>query len=72
VIRSAAVSLEPAHIAKWAFQLAQKFNLFYHNYRIISETDAARRDLLVIITSVARRQLTAALEVLGIEVPERM
>jgi arginyl-tRNA synthetase len=72
VIRSAANSLEPAHIAKWAFQLAQKFNLFYHNYRIISETDEARRDLLVIITGVARRQLTAALDVLGIEVPERM
>jgi arginyl-tRNA synthetase len=72
VIRSAAGSLEPAHIAKWAFQLAQKFNLFYHNYRIISEADEARRDLLVIITSVARRQLTAALDVLGIEVPERM
>jgi arginyl-tRNA synthetase len=72
VIKSAAVSLEPAHIAKWAFQLAQKFNLFYHNYRIIAEQDEARRDLLVIITGVVRRQLISALAALGIEAPERM
>jgi arginyl-tRNA synthetase len=72
VIKSAVVSLEPAHVAKWAFQLAQRFNLFYHNYRIITEQDEARQDLLVIITGVVRRQLIQALAVLGIEVPERM
>ncbi|MEW6130826.1 MAG: arginine--tRNA ligase [Acidobacteriota bacterium] len=74
VIRSSVNALEPAHVAKWAFQLAQKFNGFYDNdkNRIIAEKDEARRDLLVIITGVVRRQLTAALDVLGIQVPERM
>jgi arginyl-tRNA synthetase len=72
VIQNAALSLEPAHLAKWTFQLAQKFNLFYHNYRIITEQDEARRDLLVIITGVVRRQLISALAALGIETPERM
>ena len=72
VIQSAAVSLEPAHVAKWAFQLAQKFNLFYHNYHILTEQDEARRDLLVIITGVVRRHLISALAALGIEAPERM
>jgi arginyl-tRNA synthetase len=72
VVASSALSLEPAHIAKWAFQLAQRFSVFYNKYRILTEPDEARRDLLVIITTVVRRQLSAALAVLGIEAPERM
>ncbi|HSE98577.1 MAG TPA: DALR anticodon-binding domain-containing protein, partial [Blastocatellia bacterium] len=72
VIRSAVSSLEPAVIAKWAFQLAQRFNLFYHHYHILSEQDPARRALLVAITAIARRQLIATLDLLGITAPERM
>ena len=71
-IRGAVSSLEPALVAKWAFQLAQRFNIFYHNYHILSEPDAARRALLVAITTIVRRQLIAALDVLGIQVPEQM
>jgi arginyl-tRNA synthetase len=72
VIRGAVVSLEPAVVAKWAFQLAQRFNLFYHHYHILSEADADRRALLVAITAIVREKLIAALDVLGIEAPERM
>jgi arginyl-tRNA synthetase len=74
VIQNAANSLEPSFVAKWAFQLAQKFNGFYDNdkNRILHEREEARRDLLVIITGVARRQLISALAALGIEAPERM
>jgi len=72
VVRGAVTALEPAIIAKWVFQLAQRFNVFYHNYHILSEQDPTRRSLLVAITTVVRRQLIRALEVLGIEAPERM
>lgn len=72
VVRGAVAALEPAVLAKWAFQLAQRFNIFYHNHHILSESDHARRSLLVAITKVIRRQLLRALDVLGIEVPERM
>jgi arginyl-tRNA synthetase len=72
VVRGAVAALEPAVVAKWAFQLAQRFNIFYHNHHILSEQDASRRALLVAITSVARRQLIRVLDVLGIEAPERM
>ena len=71
-IRGAVAALEPAVVAKWAFQLAQRFNIFYHNHHILSEQDPARRALLVAITTVLRRQLIRALDVLGIEAPERM
>jgi arginyl-tRNA synthetase len=71
-VRGAVAALEPAIVAKWAFQIAQRFNLFYHNYHILSEADPARRALLVAVTTIVRRQLIAALAVLGIEAPERM
>jgi arginyl-tRNA synthetase len=72
IVCGAVTALEPAIVAKWAFQIAQRFNLFYHNYHILSEADPARRALLVAITTIVRRQLIAALNVLGIEAPERM
>ncbi|HKQ08848.1 MAG TPA: arginine--tRNA ligase [Blastocatellia bacterium] len=72
VIGGAVGTLEPAIVAKWTFQLAQRFNLFYHHYHILSETDADRRALLVAITAIVRERLIAALDVLGIEAPERM
>jgi arginyl-tRNA synthetase len=72
VVRGALAALEPAIVAKWTFQLAQSFNLFYHNHHILSESDPARRALLVAITMIVRRQLVRALELLGIEAPDRM
>jgi arginyl-tRNA synthetase len=72
VLRGAVAALEPSVVAKWAFQLAQRFNVFYNNYHIRSETDEARRALLVAITDIVRGQLIDALGVLGIQAPERM
>src|SRR5207248_9922055 len=72
VIAQAATQKEPAHLAKYAFQLARAFNLFYHRHRIIAEEDAARRAVLIEIADLVRRQLTNALSTLGIGVPEWM
>ncbi len=71
-IQQSAAQAEPAYLAKYAFQLARAFNLFYHRHRIISEVDATRRAVLVRVAALARRQLTNALATLGISVPERM
>ena len=72
VIAQCAASAEPANLAKYTFTLARAFNLFYHRHRIIAEEDQTRRAVLVVAANIARRQLTAALGVLGIAVPERM
>jgi len=63
---------EPAILAKYAFNLAKAFNLFYHNHKIIAEENETKRRVLIAVADLARRNLTAALECLGIEVPERM
>jgi arginyl-tRNA synthetase len=63
---------EPAFIAKYAFELAQAFNLFYHRHHILSEADPARKTFLLQLSRLAERQLVAALDVLGITAPEKM
>lgn len=63
---------EPAILAKYTFTLAKAFNLFYHNHKIIAEPNDTKRALLIVVADMARRALTAALDTLGIEVPEKM
>lgn len=63
---------EPAYLAKYAFQLAQMFNNFYHIHHILTEEDAVRKSLLLATTAVVRRELVRTLSILGIEAPEVM
>ncbi len=69
---TAAASAEPAFLAKYTFNLAKAFNLFYHRHRIIAEEDLVKRAVLITVADYTRRQLTASLATLGITVPERM
>jgi arginyl-tRNA synthetase len=68
----AIASGEPAHVAKYAFQLAQAFNNFYHEYPVLHEQDRERKTFLLWMTDYFRSQLERTLEVLGIEVPAYM
>jgi arginyl-tRNA synthetase len=63
---------EPAFAAKYAFQLAQAFNNFYHKHHILSEADEQKRAFLLALTELVEKQLVSALELLGIESPEKM
>jgi arginyl-tRNA synthetase len=63
---------EPAYLAKYAFQLAQQFNNFYHRHHILNETNPTRKALFLATAAVAQREMIRALDYLGIEAPERM
>jgi arginyl-tRNA synthetase len=63
---------EPAFVAKYAFQLAQAFNNFYHKHHILSETDEQKRAFLIALTELVEHRLVQTLNLLGIETPERM
>lgn len=71
-IERAVASGEPAHVARYAFQLAQSFSNFYHEYPVLSETDPEKRTFLLWMTGYFRSQLERTLAVLGIQVPEYM
>src|SRR5215217_8441460 len=72
VIAQGRNSAEPANLAKYTFSLARSFSRFYHDHRIITEQDEVRRGVLIGVTKLIRDQLTKALGILGIYVPEQM
>jgi arginyl-tRNA synthetase len=65
-------SAEPANLAKYTFSLARTFSRFYHDHRILTEKDVVRRAVLIAVTKVVHARLTAALGILGINVPDQM
>jgi arginyl-tRNA synthetase len=69
---AAIAAQEPAFLTKYAFQLAQEFNNFYHKHHILTESDAEKRAFLVGMTEVVERELVRALGLLGIGAPEKM
>ncbi len=71
-VEAAIGAQEPAFLAKYAFQLAQAFNLFYHRHHILSEPDREKKAFLLRLTNLVRTQLETALGLLGIEAPEKM
>lgn len=74
VIAQCRKSAEPANLAKYTFSVARGFSRFYQRdeNRIVTEKDDVRRAVLIIVTQIVRAQLTAALGILGIRVPEQM
>ncbi|MGH9558500.1 MAG: arginine--tRNA ligase [Bryobacteraceae bacterium] len=71
-IERAVASGEPAHVARYAFQLAQAFSNFYHEFPVLSEPDPEKKIFLLWMTDYFRGQLEHVLGVLGIEVPDYM
>ena len=65
-------SLEFSGLAKYAFGLAQTFNAFYHRYPILNEERVDRKRWRAAGVAYVRAQLTRALDLMGIDVPNRM
>jgi arginyl-tRNA synthetase len=72
VVEQVVRSLEFSGLAKYAFGLAQTFNAFYHRYPILNEEQADRKQWRAAGVAYVRAQLTRALDLMGIDVPNRM
>ena len=72
VVEHVVRSLEFSGLAKYTFGLAQTFNAFYHRYPILNEEQADRKRWRAAGVAYVRAQLTRALDLMGIEVPNRM
>jgi arginyl-tRNA synthetase len=72
VVRQAGDEFSPAVIANYAYALASEFNSFYHDYTILGEQDADVRLFRLVLCESVAKVLRSALDLLGIEVPERM
>ncbi|HET9101017.1 MAG TPA: arginine--tRNA ligase [Acidobacteriaceae bacterium] len=72
VLEKAIQTTEPAHLAKYAFQLAQQFSNFYHRHHVLTESDPARKAILLATAAIAQRELIRTLAWMGMEAPEVM
>ena len=71
-LEKAVAAGEPAHVAKYAFSLAQAFNNFYHQYPVLQEPNREKKVFLLWMTDFFRRQLERTAAILGIRIPEYM
>jgi arginyl-tRNA synthetase len=71
-IEAAVSAGEPAHVARYAFQLAQAFSNFYQKYPIIHEENREKKVFLLWMTDFFRSQLERTAGILGIQIPAYM
>lgn len=71
-ILEAARDHSPAVIANYVYELAREYNQFYQAVPIFGEPDTAKQNFRVAFSSVTARVIRKAMDLLGIEVPERM
>ena len=62
----------PHFLAEHAFRLAQTFSGFYGNCPVLQEPNPEIRSSRLALAGVTLRQLTLALDLLGIATPEKM
>ena len=72
VVRQAGDDFSPAVICNYAYALACDFNSFYHDLSILNEPDAAKRALRLLLAKNVAKVIRSAMNLLGIDVPERM
>ena len=72
MVERAVATGEPAHVAKYAFQLAQDFSVFYDRYHVLDEADPERKTFLLWVNGYIAEQLERTLAVMGIAVPAYM
>lgn len=71
-VAQAGVDYSPSGIANYCYELTKEFNQFYHDYSILNaDTEAEKTTRLVLAQNVAK-VIKNGMELLGIEVPERM
>ena len=72
IVKQAGEEFSPAVIANYAYALACDFNSFYHDYSILNEPDTNVRAMRITLSRAVARVLEKAMNLLGIEMPERM
>jgi len=65
-------SLEFSHLAKYSFNLSQKFNAYYHLYSILAEKNKDVKNIRILTIFYIKEVLQRALSLMGIPQPELM
>ena len=72
VIRQAGTDYSPSGIANYTYDLAKEYNQFYHDYSILREENEETKAFRILLTRNVGKVIKTAMNILGLEVPERM
>jgi arginyl-tRNA synthetase len=72
VIKEAARTYNPSLLANFLYDLAKEFNQFYHDHSILNAEQHDRVSLRLLLVEAVSRIIESGMDLLGIEVPERM
>lgn len=72
VVAQAYEEIAPHKICSFIYDLANAFNRFYHETKILTEEDETRKASWIALLSLTRRVLETSIDLLGFSVPERM
>ena len=72
IIEQAAIELNPSVIANYIFHLAKTFNSFYTEHSIANAENEEKKQLRLHIATMTANVIKSSMQLLGIQVPERM
>lgn len=72
MMESANEEIAPHKVCSYIYDLANAFNHFYHETKILTEEDPVRKEGFIALLVLTRDILETCIEVLGFQAPERM
>jgi arginyl-tRNA synthetase len=72
IVSESGNTYNPSLIANFVYDLVREYNQFYHEYSILKEEKVEIRDLRLLLSRVVSDVARNGMELLGIEMPERM
>jgi arginyl-tRNA synthetase len=71
-VEQAGKDYSPSGIANYCYELTKVFNQFYHDYSILNEADEQKKAVRLMLAKNVAKIIKNGMNLLGIEVPERM
>jgi arginyl-tRNA synthetase len=71
-IKQAAAAHNPGAIANYVYEIAKAYNKFYHEHSILQAEDELVKQFRLQLSAAAAKVIGKGMNLLGIEVPERM
>jgi arginyl-tRNA synthetase len=72
VVKQAGTDYSPSLIANYVYDLVKEYNQFYHDYSILHEADEQIKIFRIVLSANVAKIIKLGMELLGIEVPDRM
>ncbi len=72
VVEDAGRNYNPSAVANYCYELVKEYNQFYHDFQILRESDEQKRLFRLVMSEQVAKVVKLGMQLLGIEMPERM